>query len=201
MPTTVAEALSAAGLRRDGVVRWGTRPPTRDSGVYVVSLTDATDSMAGTLAEAPLAVDVFETWLDVRPELILDGMRPSVEQLMERVQGFWLADEVILYLGLATSLSQRLGQCYNTPIGARRPHAGGYFLKLLTNLGSLWVHCARCSDPKRAESEMLGRFCASVSEESKLSLIDPARPFPFANLEWPPGTRKAHGLRGVRQSR
>ena len=42
---------------------------------------------------------------------------------------------------------------------------------------------------------MLQRFCANVSRDSKQALHDPAHPFPFANLEWPRGPRKAHGLR------
>ena len=201
MPTTVAEALSTVGLVREAVVRWGTRPSTDDSGVYVVSLTDSVDAIEGTLTEAPLAPNIFETWLQVRPELTLDGRRPTVEQLVNRIQGFWLADESVLYIGLATSLSSRLAQYYKTPIGARRPHAGGYFLKLLSNLDNLWVHYAPCDDPDSAEDGMLRQFCAGVSAESKRALIDPTHPFPFANLEWPQGVRKAHGLLGAREPR
>ena len=201
MPTTVADTFSAAGLVRQAVVRWGTRPSTAKSGVYIVSLGDSADAIETTLPEAPLATDAFETWLHVRPELTLDLARPTVEQLIRRIRGFWLADETILYFGLATSLSSRLGDYYKTPIGARGPHAGGYFLKLLSNLDKLWVHYAPTADPAGTEDRMLGRFCASVSDESKRVLIDPAHPFPFANLEWPPGVRKAHGLRGAREPR
>lgn len=38
-----------------------------------------------------------------------------------------------------------------------------------------------------------------MSEDSKRDLFDPAHPFPFANLEWPKGVRKAHGIRGARE--
>ena len=201
MPTTVADAFSASGLVRQAVVRWGTRPPTGESGVYVVALTDSANTIGPTSPKAPLATEAFESWLRVCPELTLDGARPTVEQLTRRIRGFWLADETILYVGLATSLSSRLGAYYRTPIGARRPHSGGYFLKLLAKLDQLWVHYAPTADPDGAEDEMLGRFCANVSDESKRSLIDPAHPFPFANLEWPPGVRKSHGLRGARERR
>lgn len=201
MPTTAAEVFSAARLTAEGVLRWGARPPTRASGVYVVALTDSLDSVEGVFAAAPLDAEVFETWLAARPELTLDGTRPSVEQLMTRIQGFWLPDEAIVYVGLATSLSSRLDQYYKTPIGARRPHAGGYFLKLLANLDRLWVHYVTCSDPEAAESAMLKRFCENVSEDTKRSLVDPAHPFPFGNLEWPRGVRKAHGIVGAREPR
>jgi hypothetical protein len=83
---------------------------------------------------------------------------------------------------MATSLSDRVEQYYQTPIGARRPHAGGYFLKLLSNLDRLWVHYALCRDPSAAEDSMLRQFCERVSLDSKRALLDPAHPFPFANL-------------------
>jgi hypothetical protein len=199
MPTTVAEVFSAVGLAWEGVVGWGTKPATSEPGVYVVSLTKSFDICDNKLTDAPLATAEFQQWLDVCPELTLDGTRPTVRQLMDRIRRFWIPDEVILYIGLAgTSLSIRLGQYYLTPIGARRPHAGGYFLKLLSNLNQLQVHHARCPDPEFAEDGMLRRFCEHVSHDSSRALQDPLHPFPFANLEWPRGTRKAHGLRGSR---
>src|ERR1700722_7411198 len=201
MPTTIAEAFAASDLTRKGVVRWGTKLPTSEPGVYIVSLTEFLDSFDGRLAEAPLAAPKFERWLRARSQLTLDGKRPTVRLLMDRVRNFWIPDEVILYVGLATSLSNRLGQYYKTPIGARSPHAGGYFLKLLSNLDRLWVHYAECPDFKKAEGEMLQRFCDHVSEDSRRSVRDSARPFPFANLEWPRGTRKAHGIGAAREAK
>ncbi len=177
-------------------------PKAFDPGVYVVSLTEGLETCDGQMTEAPLAAAEFQHWLKVRPELTLDRVRPTVQQLMDRVERFWIPDEVILYIGLAgTSLSTRLEQYYRTPIGSRGPHAGGYFLKLLSNLNQLWVHYARCPDRKLAEDRMLRRFCDHVSEDSKQVLQDPAHPFPFANLEWPHGTKKASGLHGACEAR
>lgn len=200
MPTTIKQLFSAAGLVPHGVVQWGTPPPNSRPGVYAVSLSNAIDAVA-TRDRAPLDRSAFETWLRVRPELRLDGGRPRVDRLMKRVAGFWLPDETIVYVGLATTLSSRVRAYYRTPIGARRPHAGGYFLKLLANLDKLWVHYAPCGTPGAAEDAMLSAFCSNVSAAAKVALVDPAHPFPFANLEWPPGVRKAHGLRGVREPR
>ena len=200
MPTTVAEVFAVVGLRREGIVRWGVKPAVSTPGVYVVSLTESLDTYDGKLTEAPLAKAEFERWLGVCPTLTLDGVRPTVQQLMDRIRRFWIPDEVILYIGLATSLSGRLDGYYQTPIGARRPHSGGYFLKLLSNLDELHVHYTRCPDPDLAEDGMLRRFCKNVSNDSRRALLDPAHPFPFANLEWPRGVRKAHGLRGAREA-
>jgi hypothetical protein len=48
-----------------------------------------------------------------------------------------------------------------------------------------------------AEHTMLGAFVRSVSDNTKRRLRDPKHPFPFANLEWPRGTRKDHGITGA----
>jgi hypothetical protein len=137
--------------------------------------------------------------LAVRRELTLDGARPSAGALAERIASFWLPDETIVYIGLArTSLRTRVRDYYKTPLGARRPHAGGWFIKSLANVNELLVHFAPADDTRAAENAMLGSFCSRVSEATLAALRDPAHPFPFANLERPAGVRKAHGLRGVR---
>jgi hypothetical protein len=141
VPTTIADAFSTVALIREGVVRWGTKPTTSEPGVYVISLTESLDTCDGKLIEAPLSEVEFRRWLDKCRELTLDCIRPTVQQLMDRIRRFWIPDEVILYIGLAgTSLSTPLGQYYTTPIGDRSPHSGGYFLKVLSNLNQLWVH-------------------------------------------------------------
>ena len=198
MPTTIAEAFETVALVREGVIRWGTKPTSLEPGVYVVSLTEHLDTCDGKLTEAPLSEAEFQRWLTKRSELTLDGIRPTLSQVMDRIRRFWIPDEVVLYIGLAgTSLSTRLRQYYTTPIGDRGPHAGGYFLKLLSSLDQLWIHYARHPDPEVAEDRMLRRFCEHVSHDSRRCLQDPAHPFPFANLEWPRGTTKTHGLKGA----
>ena len=198
MPTSVAELFAAADLTPSGPVRWGAPIQEGGSGVYAVSLTSEPDSIRGSLAEPILDRRGIATWLDHAPALTLDGGRPTATDLGVRIARFWLPDEVVLYIGLATSLRSRVRGYYRTPLGARRPHSGGYFLKVLENLGDLWVYYAPHPDPSAAESLMLRRFCSGVSDRSKLAIHDPAHPFPFANLEWPPGVRKSHGIRGAR---
>jgi hypothetical protein len=201
MPTTVSEAFAAAGLTPEGVVRWNERPKVTGPGVYVVSLTKSVQQTDATLPYAPLSPSQFDRWLSVCPDLTLYRVRPTAKQLQDQIQHFWIPDEAILYIGLAGSLSGRLAGYYNTPIGAPRPHSGGYFLKLLSNINELWVHYASCSDPETAENKMLGRFCENVSDASRQVLADADHPFPFANLVLPRGTKKAHGLRRARTAR
>lgn len=199
MPSTVRETLAAAGLSPEGGESWGTRIPATGAGVYVVALTADAEANYPTLETCPISEEAVDLLLETRPELNLDDERPDARALSARVSGFWLPDEVILYIGLAgTSLRKRVSEYYRTPLGARKPNAGGWFLKLLSNLGGLTVHFATCEEPDKAESQMIESFCDSVSEETRAGLLDPSHPFPFANLEWPPGVRKRHGITGAK---
>jgi len=54
------------------------------------------------LADAPLAPTLFERWLALFPKLSLDSVRPTVQQLMDRIGFLWIRDEVIRYIGCAS---------------------------------------------------------------------------------------------------
>jgi hypothetical protein len=202
MPATVTDLLSAAELERTGSVRWGTPLTASYPGVYLVALEESPDTCRPTLAEAPINDERVNELLRVRPELRLDGARPTLGTLCERLAACWLPDETVLYIGRAgTSLQRRIGQYYTTPLGARRPHAGGWFLKTLTNLDELTVHYAAAVDPAAAERELLKAFIGGVDGASCDGLHDPTCPYPFANLVGPTGVRKAHGITGAREPR
>jgi hypothetical protein len=198
MPTTVTELAAAASLRLAGVVRWGDAIALDAPGVYVVARTPDPDDRCRPSA-LRLSTSALDELLTACPALGIDGRRPSRDELGERLSGSWLPDEVALYVGRAsTSVRKRVRQYYRTPLGARKPHAGGWFLKCLTDLEKLFVHYAPTGDPKGDEDVLLRRFCAGVSDASREALADPEHPFPFANLEWPPGTKKRHGISGAR---
>lgn len=198
MPSTVASVFAAAELVTQEVVRWGRRIPSDRPGVYAVALTEGSQDSRPTLPTAPIDSAAVDLLLDRRPELRLDGGRPTPEVLAERVASFWLPDQVIVYLGLAgTSLAGRLAQYYKTPLGARGPHAGGWFLKLLRNLSELHVHWSECEDPDEADTRMVASFAARVSDKAAESLHDSINRLPFANLRWPRGGRKNHGITGA----
>jgi hypothetical protein len=203
MPSTIASIFAAAGLEPEGVVRWGWPVSENTSGVYVVALSDAPDSLDSALLQAPIDPAALDELLANRPELKLDGARPTVFDLAARIEGFWIPDEPILYIGLATSLRSRVRGFYRTPIGARRPHSGGWFLKTLANLDRLYVHFARTTNFDLAERLMLQAFVKAVAPNTRVSLFDPEHPWPFANLEIRRGgrkIRKRHGIRGARGS-
>lgn len=200
MPSSVAALFDAARVSRADKATWGERPLIRAPGVYAVSVTGNAGESEGPGLPAPISESAIAELLAVRPELTLDGRRPTPDALRERLAEFWAPDEPVLYVGLAgTSLSKRVSDYYKTPLGARRPHAGGWFLKTLTLLPRLYVHYGPSEDVGSAEDALLGAYCRGISDSTRSALRDPDHPFPFANLEWPPGIRKAHGIKGARE--
>jgi hypothetical protein len=202
MPSPVTGLLTAAGLEHAGSARWGTPAPASYPGVYLVTLDESPIACDAVLGRAPISKARVAELLGVRPQLRLDASRPTVAKLADRLAGCWLSDETVLYIGLAgTSVERRVRQYYSTPLGARSPHAGGWFLKTLANLDDLTVHYAAAADPPAAENALLQAFVDGVDGKCSCELHDPACPYPFANLVGPTGVRKAHGITGARAPR
>lgn len=213
MPSTVADIFAAAGIAADGVVPWGvppaapTAPTAPATGIYAVALTGDVDSYTETLGTPPMSESAATELLAVRPELTLDDARPSGPQLVKRLAEFWFPDEVVLYIGLAGprkrktaqgEVAMRVGEYYDTPLGANGPHAGGWPLKTLSCLPDLYVHFAYCEEVRKAEDDCIGHFAEHVSRKTRRRLRDPVRVMPYANLEFPKGNAKNHGIRGAR---
>ena len=217
MPSTIDDIFAAAAaVSRAGVVRWGTSPapPTPRTavatGIYVVALTDRHDSLAGAVATPPVSDAAVDELLAARPELTVDRARPTREQVVQRLGEFWLPDEVVVYIGLAGprtrrpvdgEVAGRVIEYYDTPLGASRPHAGGWPLKTLARIHDLYVHYGYCERVNQAEDACIAHFAQRVSESTRARLRDPLRVMPFANLELPRGHPKNHGIRGARASK
>lgn len=216
MPSTVGQIFEAADLEPSGVVPWGVTPPLPSdstiprTGIYVVSLSESLDSERPVYSRAPISKEATSTLLAVRPELTVDDRRPTPTELVDRLKSFWIPDEVVLYIGLAGKrkssprkgeVAKRVGEYYATRLGARSPHAGGWPIKLLACLPDVFVHFAYCDNEVAAEFSCLRRFREKVSERSLSTLRDRDRAMPFANLEFPRGQAKAHGIKGAKARR
>ena len=197
MLTSPGHLLVQARHAITGSVSWGTRPPCDQPGVYVVSLhTDPNEGHG--LSEAPVSKAAVAAWIDRVESLTLDRGRPTTVALMQRLARYWLPDEAIVYIGKATSLRRRLGQYYATPLGDRRPHAGGHWIKTLTNLTSLTVHYAELdnvADAGAMEKAILLMFSQAVSSQTRAAHPQQALTIPFANLEIRGVGRRNHGIR------
>lgn len=198
MSSTPESLFASQQVPIGGRVRWGEPVPHDGPGVYAVVSTVIDDH--GTLRPIPngLSLDGVQSLLMRRPGLTVDGVRPDLEGLLRRIESFLVRDEVVQYIGMAgTSLRRRIGDYYRTTLGANKPHAGGWFIKTHAHLGLFQVYWAPTPVPRYVEHGMLAAFADDVSEDAKESLHDPHRVMPFANLEFPKGVRKRHGIRGA----
>ena len=194
MPSTVRELAAGVGLQLKGCVPWSVPIPSSLQGVYFVSLSPHSDQIVNLHSVAPISSTAVRDWVARVPRMELDGKRATGEGLIERLSSFWLPDECVVYIGKATSLRSRINGYYRTPLGDRRPHAGGHWIKTLSCLKECFVHFAETPQPEDAEAALLDAFVSKVSPVTRAGIKDSANPFPFANLEFPPGTRKAHGI-------
>ena len=196
MPTIISDIFANAKLDFNGPVRWSVPINNGNPGVYIVSTSDDPDANLGVMPNPAISIDKIDEWLRRVPAFELNGVRdPEAAGVAKHLAEFWLPDENILYIGMTTRKVQtRVREYYNTPLGNRRPHAGGHWIKTLTNLTRFNIYHAGCKFPKSKKDELLRYFISNVSEETKLHLKDPKHPFPFANLAYPHGTIKKHSI-------
>ncbi len=181
----------------DGPLPWGRPVPSGRPGVYVVEWPEARP-------DAPIELTLVGKWLERLPGLRLDGHRPTTRELAARLHDFWLPGQVVAFVGMTTGgLGSRLASLYRTPLGDRRPYAGGHWLKTLRGLDRTRVWWAETGAPEEYEDALLGAFAASVdaSPEAAPRLPDRAVILPFANLRTATGTSKAHGVTGAAEPR
>lgn len=179
-------------------VRWGNKPVSSDTGIYIVSTSRNPTKCDNIKESAPISREILKFWLNKVSTIQIDGVAsPTVSQLHERLNQFWLPDENILYIGQTESsrgIKGRVGQYYRTEIGERKPHAGGHWLKTLTILDDLFIHYFPDDTPSQAEKKLLQAFISQVSQQALEKLRDKNLPLPFANLELEKGNRKKHGI-------
>ena len=180
---TVDELFEVAGVMPGNVkrVRWNDRPCCSSAGLYVVSSSPEPDKDIPS-GEIRFDDSSVRRWINRLPDFTIDGAKPSVNSLEDRLSDFWIPEENILYVGMTKkSLARRIGAYYSTELGAGKPHSGGQWLKTLANLAELYVYYAPSSNPEEGERKMLTEFYEKQGD------------YPFANLTGSQG-RRAHGL-------
>ncbi|MFB9652769.1 hypothetical protein [Pseudarthrobacter oxydans] len=200
MTISVGELFDECGLRSAGVVQWGDQIELDVPGIYIVASTPDLDDPAGQVNNYRPNFEAFDALRSVCPRVTVDGVPATSEKLAERIGAFWIAQSATLYVGLAgTSVRKRVNQYYSTGIGQRSPHAGGWWLKTLVGLESLFVHYAKAQTPRLAEARLLETFAAAVPPSARRAIHDSERIAPFANVEVQAGLRKRHGMAGYKK--
>lgn len=196
MPITVSEILKSQNLTLCGKVKWGQSFKSPHCGIYIVSYSKNEDDIGELIKTPPISKEQVIFWLNKVQTFELDKKKnPQIEDVIERLSKYWIQDESILYIGMTSAtLSIRVSQYYNTELGERRPHAGGHWLKTLSNLSDLYVYYSECSIFQNIEANLLDYFGKNISESSKKLLFDTNLILPFANLEHPLRGRKKHGI-------
>ncbi|MFL5687253.1 MAG: transcription elongation factor GreA [Chloroflexota bacterium] len=188
-----AELLREVGLLADGPAVWGWpgRPvPARGGGVFLIEST-------APAARAPVELTRLGKWIERVPSLTVDGERPTSKALATRLGAFWLPSQTVLYVGASsTSISGRVAAMQRTPLGDRRPHAGGHWLATLDPRTSMRVWWAATDAVEEYEDALLTAFDAAVPASELAALPDTAVVLPWANLRRPTGERKATGIAG-----
>ncbi|WP_042369627.1 GIY-YIG nuclease family protein [Bacteroides neonati] len=195
MPITINEILKRTQLFQDlHKVKWGQAISSKESGVYIISMSND-PSVNTTMERLPISMNILQSWIDKLSGFKLDKeFTFDLKAIINRISIYWLSDENILYIGKATNLNTRVRQFYTTKIGEKKPHAGGHWLKMLSNLSDLYVYYIECEDSESKERELLDAFNASASFSKTLRLRDGTMIIPFANLQNSEKKRKNHGL-------
>ena len=187
---TAAGLLREVGLMADGPVRWGQPVRVGGPGVYVIEL-------AAPLPEPPIDLTKVGKWLERLPAMRLDGERPTSKQVAARLASFWWPDQAIVYIGMtANSIGGRIRGFYETPLGDRRPHRGGHWLKTLRSLDDFRVWWASTDAAEEYEDAAFDAFAASVGG-GRPDRPAGAIPIPWANLERSRELRQPHGISGA----
>ena len=183
-------------------MQWGTLVPISTSGVYVISMNQSPDD--GTPpGPVRLSSASVEQLVAGAPRPMVNKRPAGVPDVIDQLRRNWFEDEPVVYIGLASrSVRRRISQFYATPIGAPRPHAGGWFLKMLDTSRPLWVHASATPGFERAEVDLLDAFVARLAPSARAEAADATLPLPFGNLQRERSERKRHGIAGViRRSR
>ncbi len=173
-----SELLRSLDLLVDGPARWGSPVNSRRAGVFIVELP-------GGAPSAPIDGTAVRRWIERVPELLLDGERPSPQELGRWLANFWQPDEPILYVGRsAKGIGARVAAMQATSLGDSQPYSAGHWLKALSVASDLRVWWTETDAHEEYEDALLD---AVASRSGGL---------PFANLARPGADPKTQGLAG-----
>lgn len=192
-PPTGADLLRRVGLLVDGPVEWGRPVPAPGPGVYVVELP-------APRATAPIDASRVGKWLERVSTLRLDGERPTTRALLARLAAYWLADQVVVFVGAAgASVGGRVAALRTTSLGDRRPYAGGQWLATLepAAMSRARVWWSATTATEEYEDALLTAFAETVPAASAAATREPGLVLPWAVLRRPTGERRDHGLTGA----
>jgi transcription elongation factor GreA len=189
-PRSAVALLRSLDLMSDGPTRWGEPVRSRASGVLLVEI-------AARLDTAPIDITAVKAWIERVPSLQLDGERPTPTRLAERLASFWLPQQTVVYVGrTAKSLNARAGSLFATPLGDRRPHAGGHWLWTLLDHEQLRIWWGETPSPEEYEDGLFDAIASDLDADAAQRLAAFGPILPWANLTSATGDAKRTGITG-----
>lgn len=202
MPISVSQLFDSVGIEIEGKAKWGNMFSANKKGIYVIALSDEENNLK-CIKKPIFNKYVIEEWINYVPEMRLDGEKPTIEKIINRLTRFWLPDETVIYIGKTNrKVQQRVVEYYRTRIGRKGPHSGGQWIKTLYHLNDLTIYWSTFEEGvvvEEIENQLLKTFKNQVSEDTKNILYDRSNPLPFGNLEHPKGNYKKHGFKYQRR--
>lgn len=196
MSITAKQLFKTVGITQFETIMWGdikiAAIPNK-FGVYVIELNEVQKSPFFDAA-------AIKSWLSNSGHVIIDNKAATYKSVNAELNAHWHAEETILYVGQtstsAKGLKKRLVDFYNHKPGNKGPHAGGYWLKLLSNLDTVKVHYAVCDSAYEIEFKMLLKFVMlSANKSDILKIKDLGKYLPFANRT--ADFDKKHNIKGA----
>ena len=176
--TSASDLLRSLDLLVDGPARWGSTVNSRKPGVFIVELP-------GGAPTAPIDGTAVRRWIERVPDLMLDGERPSPQELGRWLANLWLPNEPILFVGRsAKGIGARVSAMQVTSLGDSQPYSGGNWLKALSVATDLRVWWAETNAHEEYEDAVLD----TVARRSG--------GLPFANLARSGADPRTQGLVG-----
>jgi len=189
MPTTIAFIAKNLEVSINGPVRWGKSILSVKPGVYIVCQKFSTCS-------PKFDINAINDWLLIAPSLSVGSIPHSsvnVAIICNELLKFWIPDESILYVGRSEQIRRRVYQYYGTPLGAKGPHHGGYWIKTLASLCTFYIYWIEDADYINLEKKVIKLFSSNVSKPYRnTSTFWTDEYLPFANLKMPGSKRKKH---------
>ncbi len=186
-----ADLIRSTGLLADGPVRWGTPPPSRKPGIYVVELGEPRPT-------APLELTRVGKWLERLPGLRLDGAHPTSRSLSARLASFWWPNTTVLFAAAAErTIGGRAAALYAHVPGDRQPHPDGQWLHLLRSIEALgarlwWAETGATEEYLDAVLEAFGAANGPAQPDRPATALA----LPWANARRATGERQIHGITG-----
>ena len=183
MPLTLQQLDARFDLKVKGPIRWLEPIPTTRSGVYIISTSNDVSSNNGLSEIAKISKDSYKIWKENAPGLMIKGACDlTFQSINNELQKYWHPLESIVYIGKANNINKRLNQFYNHVIGESRPLAGGFWIKLLENLNSLFIYYSENPNPKELEFKILLFFIEHVAGKAYTEIKNIGKYLPFGNL-------------------